>query len=501
MKDVFINAKINALIKSSNSSGIENIIKCFVSLEDINIFNIKLIDGEDGYCLDKDLLSLINKSNTLSEDIIDNIVKEIRDVNFEDRINASNLLKIEEREIYWAYDLKIKEEIEKEISNRCFNLSVKSSYKDSPITIISGGPGSGKTHFAIEIVESILEDKNKTICIVAPTSKAVDVLRKRCIENLSSQKVQNIDFGTIHSIFNISVSREIIGENSQVFPVAYDYIIIDESSMISNRIMLYILRSSNLSKVIFLGDVNQLPPVSKGTPFKDISSMNNSNIHRLTLSGNKRSDKQDIIDKANNILFQNSFSLSQVRDVIDFTDFQNILNLFLNNINIESLFIFNDTDEDLFFRKMYASIGIFKIICDVNKGRYGTNSINKSINAFIRKEAIKKGAIGFAFPGMLTETNKAFSLFNGSEIIFVEYFNNDIIKAIIDSGRESYIKYSAKSLFNFKIAWAITIHKSQGSEYSNIAVVIDNQHRVTKEHIYTAITRAKDSVNILCKKN
>ncbi|ETZ18799.1 Exodeoxyribonuclease V alpha chain [Borrelia duttonii CR2A] len=190
-----------------------------------------------------------------------------------------------------------------------------------------------------------------------------------------------------------------------------------------------------------------------------------------------------------------------------FNDSKNIILKNLNKINIENELLKHT-------KKLYNNIPNFNlnslndkeiesiihtllsntILCSKNLGKFGTQKINEIIKLHLKK--LYGNLIGQII--LITQNDYKNDLFNGERgILFKE---NSKIYALFKRENEKYKKINFNLINKYELSFATTIHKSQGSEYQHIQIIIENHPFLTKELLYTAITRARESIEIISNK-
>ena len=358
------------------------------------------------------------------------------------------------------------------------------------VSIITGGPGTGKTTIlkglitAMSIISRENMDKFKEhLLLLSPTGKAA--------KRMANQTKLNAM--TIHRALGYNLNQGFTKGLED--KLSEDIIIIDESSMIDITLLSHLLDAiTKGSRLVFVGDMNQLPSVSPGNVLNDLISTNmiptiyltdimrqkkDSNIIKLSQMVNNRTLDFNIFKEKKEVFFFNSEGV----DVC-----QNIEKL-LNN----------------FIAKGGNLIEDMQILVPMYSGPCGIDEINKMVQEKYNKsnEFIQRGN------KIYKVNDKVLQLQNRPEL---EIMNGDegIIKGITQVNKHTYlyiefngkmIKYDYDDLDNLDLAYAISIHKSQGSEYKNIIMPIVPAFSIMlrKKVLYTAITRAIEKVIILGK--
>jgi len=356
---------------------------------------------------------------------------------------------------------------------------------ESGVSIITGGPGTGKTRIIEGLAQVLVNGFRKTIRICAPTGRAA----KRIAENQALKKFQP---STIHML------KAMIDSSAK--DIEFDTLIVDESSMIDINLFNDLVKMLPLgSQLILIGDVDQLPPVGAGQPFLDLIRSKKIVVSRLSKQFRQGSDSvipkvARAINKGELIEFSSDFSSSGfsfvevdkgqvVEKIIEVVDF------FTGNKN--------------------GSIDFDKTQILSPMRRYSSGLIN--LNSIMQKKYNPNGEKVFS----KMEGEKEIQFCAGDKVICtqndydIDVRNGDIGYVVNKVGKNIRVEFDGemKLFHNNKIdyldlAYAITVHKSQGSEYPNVVMPIVDDHRImlTRKLIYTAITRGKQNVCLIGSK-
>lgn len=384
--------------------------------------------------------------------------------------------------------------------------------------VLTGGPGTGKTTVTQGIIE-VFKKFKLHILLAAPTGRAA----KRASESTG------MEAKTIHRLLGYSGSGTF--EHNEEHPLEGDILIIDESSMIDLRLMSSLLKAvpENM-RLILIGDINQLPSVGPGTVLKDIIDSGVFPVVRLTKIFRQAAESHIITNahRINDGLFP----------VIDDSDPKNDFFLEIMDKKGEKLEaseiaertaqaiikLLTDTIPNMY----HIQPKDIQILAPMRNGSAGTIALNK-----LAQEALNPEGPSIAFEGysyrkgdrvMQTKNDYEKGVFNGDigyivavnlekELLKVEFLDTD--KQETDSkfwldywdmdedeeedeeieahGPNPYVTYSRNDLENLDPAYAITIHKSQGSEFPAVIMPFLNSHFVMLERnlLYTGVTRAK----------
>ncbi|CAM0117922.1 ATP-dependent RecD-like DNA helicase [Rhabdochlamydiaceae symbiont of Dictyostelium giganteum] len=317
--------------------------------------------------------------------------------------------------------------------------------REHKVSIIEGGPGTGKTYLTSELVKSFGE--GASILLTAPTGKAAARLKENNPAHIS---------GTLHSLLGVRASQNLFIKKSFL---EADLIVVDESSMLDAKMMRFLLKSlPNHQRIVFLGDGNQLPPVETGSLFCDLIDL----VPTAHLKKCHRSDRKEVLEMAQTVLRGDMPSLEG--------------NLSWENITQ--------------FIKCYQHEGV--ILTPLRQGPWGVEALNQRIDQMIQDTFSKERVV----PIMITRNDAALGLSNG-DMGLLRIQQETPLEAEFTLGKEVK-RFSCSQLPPYEISYVLSVHKSQGSEFPHVlALVPPGSERFGKEMLYTAVTRAKESIHLL----
>ncbi len=335
--------------------------------------------------------------------------------------------------------------------------AIKQGAKEA-FTIIVGGPGTGKT-FTAGVLVKALSDKNLKMALAAPTGKAAI--------NLKKSFRSEIEATTLHSLLNYK------GRETKILP--YDLLIVDEGSMIDLSLMEALISSLKpQSRLILLGDPHQLPPVEVGQIFPKIVASFPEFVVRLKQV--MRTENQEILHLAHLVKEGQPVEsfLREKRETIQFKqtiDFDTCLKKCLPWLEVA-------TKEEALLQLKKSSL-----LSPLKKGPFGFEKLNSALFA-----ALKQMRKDLPIPIMITKNDKRRSLFNGQMGVLFQkgwaVFENETIEAI--------------HLPPYEVAFCLSVHKSQGSEFDEVTLLLPEGSDVFgKELLYTGITRAKKHLTLM----
>ncbi|MBK2026734.1 exodeoxyribonuclease V subunit alpha [Allofrancisella guangzhouensis] len=383
-------------------------------------------------------------------------------------------------------------------------------------SIISGGPGTGKTTTIMKLLCALgyTSSNSKLIVrILAPTGKATN----RLIESLDLDQFSsntNIEIMTIHRFLgfrNNSTKLRYYKENQ----ADCDALIIDEASMLDIGLFVKILRAIKPDcKLILIGDINQLPSVEAGNLLAEFTNVKSSSdsvnetkkvISQLTdyydftlinefivyLQKNYRSNKE-ISDFAKSIIskdIKNLYPKTDAYNSINFhllSELDKVLSRFVHKYYFKLMVCEN-------VKKSFEILKSFRILLANKSTHIGVDNLNKKIVNILGKQDTDyyNGK-----PIMVTENNYIFGVFNGDVGLVYDG------EVYFEVSNTEFKKINIFLLPKHETAYAMTVHKTQGSEFNEVMMVLPQKVNkiISNKLIYTGVTRAKSAVTIVSDK-
>lgn len=352
-------------------------------------------------------------------------------------------------------------------------LAIQTALK-SRIMILTGGPGTGKTTTTKGIIDAF-QVRGMEVLLAAPTGRAARRL----------SETTGMEACTIHRLLEYNPSEGFIRDTDN--PLDGDVVIIDESSMIDLMLFYRLVNALPLFiRLILVGDVNQLPSVGAGNVLHDIIESGSVPVVRLTRIFRQAQTSRIVMNA-------HAVNAGVMPDIS-------------NGRTTDFFFVKTDTPEsiaevivDLVKRRLPATYKVssrdIQVLSPMQRGTSGTNNLNTLIQEAINSDnnGITFGANSFRVGDKVMQTRNNYdkNVFNG-DIGIVESVDckNHRLMARFDN---KLTEFSSDEIDELTLAYAVTIHKSQGSEFQIVVIPATMQHYIMLQRnlYYTAITRAK----------
>lgn len=356
------------------------------------------------------------------------------------------------------------------------------SVMDHKVLVITGGPGTGKTTLLRSLIE-ILEAKKLRVLLTAPTGRAA----KRLSEATGREAK------TIHRLLEYSPAeggfQRGIGR-----PLEAEVVVVDEVSMVDISLMHYLLSAINSqSTLLLVGDADQLPSVGPGNVLGD--SINSGKIPVVRLQTVFRQASSSLIVTNAHLVNQGKMPI-KVAETTGLSDFY----LIEKEDPDESLRLI----KEMISRRIPERFGFdpvqdMQVLSPMHKGTVGTENLNRELREILNPHGrpIKGDRFRVGDRVMQTRNNYDKEVFNG-DVGRIVSFDPEEDEAVVEfDGRA--VQYHISEMDEMILAYAVTIHKAQGSEYRAVIVPLSTQHYVLlrRNLLYTAMTRGKELVVLL----
>ena len=354
------------------------------------------------------------------------------------------------------------------------------------VAIITGGPGTGKTTL-IRAISAVVEAVGKKVLLAAPTGRAA-----RRLSQITSKKAS-----TIHRLLRYNPGDATF-EKNQDNPLEGDTVIIDEASMVDTFLMFHLLNAIWVgASLILVGDVSQLPSVGPGNVLADLIKSQNIKTYELTEIF-RQTHESPIILNAHRVRQGEFPKIENSGSVEDLSEF-----FFIEQRHPETVV---NTIVDLCRRKIPQHFGLdplaeIQVLSPMHKGLLGTYNLNQVLQEGLNPNPVVIKVAGNAFKRgdkvMHLKNNYHKEVFNGDIGRICEI---DRKKEVLDINYDDRIVgYDFTEMDEINLAYAISVHKSQGSEYPAVIVPLTTQHYALLQRnlLYTAITRGEKLVILI----
>lgn len=354
------------------------------------------------------------------------------------------------------------------------------------VLVLTGGPGTGKTT-VVKGIMNVLSKAGCSIALTAPTGRAARRLAESCGQSAS----------TVHRLLEYRPMDNdyhdyVFGKNEDE-PLDVDAVIVDEASMLDLYLTYSLLRAvPNGCRVIFVGDVDQLPSVGAGSVLKDMIASQKLPVVRLNNIFRQAEvspivTNAHIINQGRNPVFKGGtdFDLREFADEESGAEF--VAQVYANAVA----------------RTDWRSV---QVLSPMHRSPCGVDNLNKLLQNTMNPPTADKPQIT-VFGNVMRVGDKVMQIRNNYE---KEVFNGDIGKIVEINGKDVYVdfpdrlegervKYTSVETEELQLAYAMSVHKSQGSEYPFVILLMVPGHYIMLQRnlLYTAITRAKQRVLVV----
>jgi len=385
------------------------------------------------------------------------------------------------------------------------------------LTIISGGPGTGKTTTVVNLLACLLEANPECrIALTAPTGKAAarmtEVIHQRAGHLPEALRARlPTESSTIHRLLGSVGTGEFRHHAGNPLPI--DALVVDEASMLDLALAVHLIEAVPAdARIILLGDKDQLSAVESGAVFAELSAERAAGLHDqvIELRRSYRFAGGSAIGLlATDIKNGNSAAaLARLgdRSLVWINEGGAVPSKESNRAIADgyALYVESVSRHEADPQAVTAAFARFRVLCALRDGPWGVNAINREVGTHFRrtlKHPRDPGLRSEWYPGrpvMVLRNDPVLKLFNG-----------DIGIVLADEDGELHVHFPAEAgafraiaparLPEHETAFAMTVHKSQGSEFDEVLLVLPaEQSRVlTRELLYTAVTRARERLTIV----
>jgi exodeoxyribonuclease V alpha subunit len=378
--------------------------------------------------------------------------------------------------------------------------------------IITGGPGTGKTFTVVKILALLQElaEHPLHIALAAPTGKAAMRLQESigfskaklpCSETIKNRIPETVT--TLHRLLGAMPPSPYFRHDRNK-PLVHDLVVVDEASMVDLALMSKLLDALKPgARLILLGDKDQLASVESGAVLADLAMAETlqNNVYILNKSHRFGGAIKELAEAVNlqrdqvawQVLSGGGDSAVQClnEDLIDYVAAQQADYLQLIKADAE-------------FDKVFQAFSRFQVLCSNRQGKNSVADINYRVEQKLAEQK-RIDLSGLWYPGrpvMVTQNNPSLNLYNGDiGICMQDGFSAGKLMVYFQRPDGSVKKYLPARVPPCETVFAMTIHKSQGSEFEEVLIVLPEAINpvLTKELLYTAITRAKKTIKLVAE--
>ena len=422
--------------------------------------------------------------------------------------------------------------------------------------VISGGPGTGKTTTVTKLLALLLKvQPDLLVKMVAPTGKAAARLTESISNALAELEIDKelkakipSEASTIHRLLGVKANSNHF-RHDQNKKLHLDLLLVDEASMVDLSLMAKLLMAlPDHARLILLGDKDQLASVEAGAVLGDICSFIESGYSRekaqlladVTGFSSLIKEQHAPAGMADNLcLLRKSYRFDQYsgigylarminagkagsKQILKLCSDYKDLSYFANNEQgfceldklilegyqpyLQNLPLITETNRDS-AKQVLKTFNQFKILCATRQGEWGVEALNTRCEKVLidaglinRSIVLQESAVNSWYPGrpiMITENNYHLGLYNGDIGICLLNDENQL-RVYFQMADGAIADFQSSRLPSFETVFAMTVHKSQGSEFAHSVLVLPENHLpvVTRELIYTGITRAKKRLTL-----
>ncbi|KJV07320.1 exodeoxyribonuclease V subunit alpha [Methylocucumis oryzae] len=379
------------------------------------------------------------------------------------------------------------------------------------LTIITGGPGTGKTTTIVRLLAALQEcagEQPLHIALAAPTGKAAmrlaEAIRTRiaelpCGDDIKQRIPEQVY--TLHRLLGPKPPSPYFSHDSDN-PLTFDWVVVDEASMVDLSLMSKLVDALKPgANLVLLGDKHQLASVEAGAVLADLTSALPAQTVELQVSHRFHGAIKALADSVNQQQAQTAWALLQQDSLTCNLLCEDLLNFIVAQVEPYFTLVANNAD----FVTLFTEFSRFQVLSATRLGDYGVVALNQRLERkLVQLRKIPHDGWYPGRPVIILQNNPALRLYNGDiGLCLPDPKQNNRLMVFFQRADGQVHSYLPTRLPPCESVYAMTIHKSQGSEFDEVLIVLPEYDipLLTKELLYTAITRAKNKINVFSQAN
>ncbi len=379
------------------------------------------------------------------------------------------------------------------------------------LCIISGGPGTGKTSTVARIIALLLQvlGIDCKVALAAPTGKAAMRLRQSVMSSVESlsfpeEITQAIpdQAATLHRLLGVKKYSPQFRHNKEN-PMEWEVVVVDEASMVDLALMSKLVDALKPgARLILLGDKDQLVSVESGSVLADLIESLPQNTVILKKSYRFDEAIKSLAEAVNDNNHTLGWSLLNGQSCANIGILQSSMKEYISGRYRDYWEYVKGLKREE-YNNIFQMFNRFRVLCAIRSGRYGIEGINNIVEKVLRRE---RGHLDIWYTGrpvMIQRNDYGLDLYNGDVgICLPDPDDDNRLKVWFEVSDGDVKPFLPLRLPQCETVYGMTIHKSQGSEFEEVLIILpeEDSQILSRELIYTAITRARKTIKIKCNR-